>query len=76
MDFSLSNEDFNTIKVQLLALRLMKKSDRNRSVKDKASYWTLTPYGDSVMTQLRAIRRPGYERKSPKPSNQALAADS
>lgn len=75
-DFNLSNEDFNTIKVQLLALRLMKKSERNRSVKDKASYWTLTPYGDNVMTQLRAIRRPGYERKGPKPSNKALSADS
>ena len=55
--FSISNEDFQTIKVQLRALGLIYKSDKNRSVKDTKTYWTLTPYGDSVMNRLRAIKK-------------------
>lgn len=51
------DDDFNTIKIQLRALGLITQSQKNRSVKDSATYWTLTPYGDSVMTRLRAIRR-------------------
>ena len=48
--------DFQTIKVQLRSLGLIRKSQKARSVKDTATYWTLTPYGDAVMTRLRAIR--------------------
>lgn len=55
--FSIRDEDFQTIKVQLRALGLMVKNERPRSVKDLGTYWTLTPYGDAVMTQLLAIRR-------------------
>jgi hypothetical protein len=57
--FNLNGDDFNTIKVQLLALRLMSKSSKKktRSVNDKSAYWTLTPYGERIMTELRAIRR-------------------
>lgn len=55
--FSLNTEDFQTLKVQFRALGLIAKSEKNRSVKDTETYWTLTPYGDEVMTQLRAIRR-------------------
>lgn len=47
--------DFETAIVQLRALGLIKKSDKNRSVKDTSTYWTLTPYGNEVMTRLRAI---------------------
>lgn len=56
-DFSISDEDFQTIKVQLRALGLIVQSDKNRSVKDTKTYWKLTPYGDSVMNRLRAIER-------------------
>lgn len=56
-DVGISDDDFQTIKVQLKALNLITKSRKPRSVKDQATYWTLTPYGDSVMTKLRAIRR-------------------
>lgn len=49
--------DFDTIVVQFRALGLIKKSDKNRSVKDTKTYWTLTPYGNEVMTRLRAIPR-------------------
>ncbi len=48
---------FNTIIVQLRALGLITKSTRPRSVKDKHTYWTLTPYGDRRLTELRAIKR-------------------
>lgn len=71
-DFSISGEYFNTIKVQLMALKLITKSIKSRSVKDKANYWALTPYGETVMTQLRAIRKEGFEEESPKPSNKAF----
>lgn len=54
--FSLHQEDFQTVKVQLRALGLIAKSEKARSVKDSGTYWTLTPYGDEVMTRLRAIR--------------------
>lgn len=55
--FSLKQEDFQTVKIQLRALGLMAKSEKARSVKDSGTYWTLTPYGDEVMTRLRAIQR-------------------
>ncbi|MCY3776462.1 MAG: DUF4062 domain-containing protein [Candidatus Aminicenantes bacterium] len=57
--FSISSESFRTIIVQLRALGLIGKSTRTRSVKDRAKYWTLTPFGDNVMTRLRAITRAG-----------------
>ncbi|MBI2413860.1 MAG: DUF4062 domain-containing protein [Deltaproteobacteria bacterium] len=55
--FSLNGDDFQTTKVQLRALGLITKSEKVRSVKDIQTYWTLTPYGDDMMTRLRAIRR-------------------
>ena len=51
-------DSFGTIIVQLRALGLIAKSVRTRSVKDTATYWALTPYGDNTMNSLRAIRRP------------------
>lgn len=54
--FSLHQEDFQTVKIQFRALGLIAKSEKARSVKDSGTYWTLTPYGDEVMTRLRAIR--------------------
>lgn len=58
MDFKVENDDFQTIKIQLRALSLITKSAKSRSVKDTATYWTLTPFGDNVMTRLRAIPKP------------------
>ena len=57
VDITLDEQDFQTVKIQLRALGLMAKSDKTRSVKDSGTYWTLTPYGDEVMTRLRAIKR-------------------
>lgn len=58
MNFRIDSDDFQTIKIQLRALGLITKSTKSRSVKDTATYWTLTPYGDNVMTRLRAIQKP------------------
>lgn len=57
LDFKVNKDDFQTVKIQLRALGLITKSTKNRSVKDTATYWTLTPYGDNQMTRLRAITR-------------------
>lgn len=54
-DFEVLDATFQTIKVQMRALGLITKSVKSRSVKDTSTYWTLTPYGDEVMTRLRAI---------------------
>ena len=53
---SLNEEDFQTIKVQLLALGLIAKSIRKRGVRDPETYWTLTRYGENYATVLKAIR--------------------
>jgi hypothetical protein len=56
-NFRIASDTFHTILVQLRALGLITKSVKNRSVKDTRTYWNLTPYGDAMMTRLRAIRR-------------------
>ena len=56
-DFRIDKSDFQTIKIQLRALGLIVRSEKTRSVKDVDTYWTLTPYGDDLMTRLRAIKR-------------------
>ncbi len=57
-DIRIYPDDFQTIKIQFRALGLITNSPKERSVKDKVTYWTLTPYGDNVLTRLRAIKRP------------------
>ncbi len=55
--FVVSNRNFQTVKVQLKALGLIQKSEKNRSVRDTETYWSLTAHGESVMTRLRAVKR-------------------
>ena len=55
--FEMDKEEFQNIKVQFKALGYITKSMRNRSVKDTSNYWSLTEYGDFIMTQLIAIRK-------------------
>lgn len=55
-DFEFNDNDIDTCIVQLRALGLMRENVKQRSVKDTGTYWTLTPYGDTKMVQLRAIR--------------------
>jgi hypothetical protein len=55
-DATIDNDDFGTVIVQLVALGHITKSTRQRSVNDRRTYWTLTPYGESQVIRLRAIR--------------------
>jgi len=55
--FVVDDSEFQNIKIQFKALGLISKSLKNRSVKDRENYWTLTDYGDFIMTQLIAIKR-------------------
>lgn len=55
--FQIIDTDFQTIKIQFRALNYMTESLKKRSIHDKNKYWTLTPYGDIIMTRLRAIRK-------------------
>jgi hypothetical protein len=63
-NFRVSDNDFQTAKIQLRALGLITQSNKARSVKDTATYWTLTPYGDTVMTRIRALRRSEFNQPS------------
>lgn len=60
-DFSHVASEIDTCIIQLRALGLIKINDKKRSVKDIGTYWTLTPYGDALMVQLRAIHREPFE---------------
>jgi hypothetical protein len=60
----ISSDDFQTIKVQLLALGLIRKSAKARPVKDSSAYWTLTPFGESTLNRLRAVRRVPLEKQA------------
>jgi hypothetical protein len=55
--FRIDNSDFQIIKTQLKVLGLITISSKTRSIKDTGTYWTLTPYGDTIMTRLIAIKR-------------------
>lgn len=49
--------DFQTIKIQLRALGLIKQSMRPRSLKDGNTYWAFTPYGDNIVNRLVAVTK-------------------
>ena len=63
-----------TIIVQMRALGVIVRGRKQRAVKDTSAYWVLTPYGEAVMTRLRAIpsqrgeraRGRGVQRGDPK----------
>jgi len=54
---TINGTDFQTIKVQLIALGLIEKNDKKRSIKDIGAYWTLTPFGEKKMMTLKAKRK-------------------
>lgn len=63
--FSFDDHQIDTCIVQLRALGLMRESTKKRSVRDTATYWELSPYGDQLMVQLRALRKnPREDKKS------------
>ena len=60
---TLSDECFQTIKVQLIALGIIKPSTKKHSTTDANTYWTLTPYGNKVMMRLKALKKEKKETK-------------
>ena len=54
---TLSDDSFQTIKVQMIALGIIKASTKKHSATDVHTYWTLTPYGNKVMMRLKAIKK-------------------
>jgi len=54
---SCSDDSFQTLKVQLMALNLIMRGDRKRSATDRANYWKITPEGETKMMSLLAIKR-------------------
>jgi hypothetical protein len=52
---SISDESFDTIKVQLFALGLTQKSPKKHVPSDTNRYWSLTPYGETMLMKLRAV---------------------
>ena len=54
---TLSDDSFQTIKVQLIALGIIKPSPKKHSTNDINTYWTLTPYGNKIMMRLKAIKK-------------------
>jgi hypothetical protein len=53
---AISSNDFQKLKLQFRALGLITKDTSQKSLKDTSTYWTLTPYGDSLMTKSNAAR--------------------
>jgi hypothetical protein len=66
-NFALHNEDFETVMIQLRALGLIVPAVARESAPDAGPRWGLTPFGETVMTRLRAIpssagsKRGGFE---------------
>ena len=50
-------DHFLSILIQFKALGLIEKSIKTRSLRDNNTYWKLTEKGDSLLTQLRAIKK-------------------
>jgi len=66
-DFKFDDFVLDTCVVQFRALGLIRENKRARSVKDTSTYWTLTPFGDYTMVQLRALRRTPTAHIAPAP---------
>jgi hypothetical protein len=55
-DAYMRDEEFQKVKVQLRALGLIRELKDKSPGSGDAALWTLTPYGDHLMTQVAAIR--------------------
>lgn len=56
-DIKILADDFYTVKIQLIALGIIEKSNKKRSINDSSTYWRLTTYGESLMIKLIALKR-------------------
>lgn len=55
--FCIEPQSFDLIIVQFRALGLITLGTNKRNIADKNTYWKLTPYGDTVLNQLLAIKK-------------------
>lgn len=65
----ISDDSFETIKIQLMALGLIRKSGKKHVPSDTDNYWSLTSYGENYLMKLRAIT------KEPTPAKKGAAKD-
>jgi hypothetical protein len=50
------DHEFETVLLQFEALGIIEKGTKKRAVADRGIYWTLTPWGRTRLTRLRAVR--------------------
>ena len=50
------DEDFDTVISQLFGLGIIEKSQKKHTASDAGIYWSLTPYGEKCVVQLKAIK--------------------
>lgn len=55
-NIKINNDSFQTVIIQLRALKIIHNSEKMHSIKDTATYWTLTQKGDEQLVMLRAIK--------------------
>ncbi len=53
----ISEESFQSVKVQMMALGIIQESARIHSTADTNVYWSLTPWGKTLLFRLKAIRK-------------------
>lgn len=56
-NIEIADESMGRIQIQLRALGYIMLSEKKHTASDKSTYWTLTPYGNKIITQLLAIRK-------------------
>ena len=52
----INSQDFQTIKLQFIALKLVKVSYLQTTKGDMALFWSLTDAGNQLMMQLRTVK--------------------
>jgi hypothetical protein len=61
--FQLSNDSFQTIKIQLLALGLIVISEKHYITGIGNANWILTPFGQNYLLKLKAIKKEEFQRR-------------
>lgn len=69
------SDDFDTIKVQLFALGLIRRGSAKRAIADKGVYWVLTAFGESHLMRLRALKKDQEDNRDMPGSGGEEAAD-
>lgn len=62
MEVDITDESMGLIQVQLKALGYIMLSEKRHATSDQSTYWTLTPYGNKVATQLLAVKKEDYTK--------------